>query len=392
MKLISFLSAIGLGLLAVAPPINYNIPLIVNSFNWCYLVIAAGLFGMFLLFCDIHWLIKGVIIYLFINCFLSQVPYLSFNAYILCVFSVYCFMLFRVIDKAILLNMLAAVFWLQFILVFFQMIGMDKLLNFGAVMVLSPEGQAIGTELSEVQKPVFLGTVMQYMRLASLIAILSPFLLIKSKWYIIPITLMVLVSKSSGLALSVIAGVFTYVSLLFRKDFLRIAIVCFVLAVLYLFYDLGSFMGAVNPAHGGRLSSWYAIFITWFIDTSKSTIAPFLYGPFNLKWFLFGHGMDTFLPLFPVYKHDINPFPQAHNCWLQFLWEIGAVGTSFIAFYVGSLAKRLYKRKEYLMLSGMACLGTNMFFAFPTRMTQTKLLLICYLAFCEKQLSKRRLK
>jgi len=366
MKLLSYLIGVCLGLLIVAPPIGYNIPMFVNSFHWCYLMVAAGMFGMFLMSQSLHWSIKALVVYLFGACFFSQAPYLSFNAYALVVASVYAYLLFQKVEKKIIYNILEAAFLLQLVIVSMQLLGKDTLLNFDR-----PE-------------KVFLGTVMQYMRLSSLLAVLSPFLILRSKWYIIPIGILCILSKSSGFAVSLLVGTFLYLVLTHRRYFPLIASLCLIAFIGYAMYDFGSFQGAIDPRCGGRMSSWYATFITWFTDTSKSTVAPFLYGTFNWKWFFFGHGMDTYLPLFPVYKHDYNPFPQAHNCWLQFLWEIGLVGFGLISYYCTRVAIRLYVRRQYLVLAGMACLATNMFFAFPTRMTQTALLLVCYLALSER--------
>jgi O-antigen ligase len=87
--------------------------------------------------------------------------------------------------------------------------------------------------------------------------------------------------------------------------------------------------------------------------------------------------------LFPVYKHDSNPFAQAHNFYLQQLFECGLIGLGVVVWWVLSLAIRLYRAREYALVAGMVMISTNMMFCFPERMTQTAPLLIAYLALCQ---------
>lgn len=381
-SLLSYFFALLLGLLVVAPNIPYKIPLIINSFSWCYLVVVSGLISFCTLRTTLPLPLKILALYLFGSCFISQSPYLSFNANILVATTLWLFLFLQRCDFRIIVNVLEAAFWLEFILAIFQLTGYDRLLNFGAAFTSD-----FSVRLLPMQPSLFLGTVMQYMRFASLLAILSPFLVLRSRWYLIPIGILCLLSRSSSFAVSLIAGVAYYCLVSVKSRTARlIAIFLGLLAVLgYAAYDWGSFRGAILPENGGRLYSWGVTWITWFTDTSLSNPPPFT-GPFNWQWFLFGHGTDTFLPLFPVYKHDANPFGQVHNDWLQFLWEIGLVGFSLITGYVASLVKRLYAWQRHDLIAGSICVGTNMFFAFPTRMTQTMFLIVAWLAYCEHQL------
>lgn len=383
--LLSYFCAFVLALLIVAPNIPYSIPLLVNSARWCYLVVVCGLLGVLVCQQKIHLSLKALSIYLFFSCFFSQAPYLSFNAYILVVAALWLFVAFRECDFDIILKILEAAFWLEVILAIMQLAGMDTLLNFGSAIRTDDAGKIISVGLEQLRIPVFFGTVMQYMRFASVLAVLTPFLVLRNKFYLALIVVVCAISQSSTFAMSLIAGCGTYFILSFKslKNKLRVIIYTSLAVACYAVYDYGSFEGAIDPANGGRLYSWSIIWITWFTDTAK-TSSPFV-GAFNWHWFLFGHGIDTFLPLFPVYKHDINPFPQAHNCWLQFLWEIGLIGFLLIGWYSVSLVKRLYSNKEHLLIAGLACIATDMFFAFPTRMTQTFFLIVAFLAFCEKK-------
>jgi hypothetical protein len=369
-KIISWFAALSLGLLVIAPAFNYSIPVLVNSYTWTYAVAVSALLGFVFIHQKVHFSLKILIPYLFANCFLSQVPYLGFNAYILIVASCFFFLLFQNCNFNIILTVLASAFWLEVILSSFQLLGMDKLLSFNS------------------SESVFLGTVMQYMRFSSVLAILTPFLILKSRWYVIPVGILCVVSQSSSFMLSFLAcvGYPFFMNSTRRERVGIISIIMFFIAV-YAVYDFGSFRGAILPENGGRLISWLSVLNTWVMDTSTAQAAPFMLGPINWQWVFLGHGIDTFLPLFPVYKHDMNPFPQAHNCWLQFVWEIGLVGFSLISWYVFSISKELYQRGRFDLLGGLICIGVNMFFAFPTRMTQTALLIVAYLAYCERVLN-----
>jgi hypothetical protein len=376
---------ISVALLIIAPYINYSIPVTINSFPWIYMVISSGLFGFFLLSQRLHWILKTLVIFLFINSFFSQIPFMSFNANVLVIITIYLFLLFQKCEYKILLNWIAAAFWLEVALTLLQLMGKDTLLNFGGVE-LSDQLEVL--KLGETSKPVFFGTVMQYMRFGSLLAVISPLLVLKRKIYIIPVIVLALLSKSSTFALSVAGGLFVYGLLMLPKTWARLGVIALFLAAIgaYAIYDWGSWSGAIYAQHGGRLITWVAVIKTWMFDTAGAKAGAIwaMNGPFNLQWFLIGHGMDSFLPLFPIYKHDLNPFPQAHNSWFQFLWEIGFIGFSLIAAYSAWLMKKMYDFKRYDLVGGLVCLAINMFLAFPDRMTQSELLIVVYLAYCQR--------
>ena len=360
-KAISYVLGFAVGLLAVAPPLNYNIPVVINSYLWLYGFIVAALMGMYLFSTAFPRELKVLIAYLFVGCFFSMVPYLSFNAFILVVVAAWAFLGFATGDKEPVLNMVAAAFWVQVIIAGAQLMGADKLMNFDR-----PE-------------PVFLGTVMQYMRFGSLLAIMTPLLVLKNKLYIIPILALCIISRSSSFALAVIAGATVYFFMTMKKERVLIGIFAATALASYYLWDKGSFSIAFTC---GRVHVWGDIVRTWVMNTSHNFTRPLL-GPIDWKSIIVGRGMDSFMPLFPVFKHDMNPFAQAHNCHLQLLWELGILGYSIIAAYVGRLMWRLRSRPLYL--AGLVCMSVNMFFAFPTRMTQTMFMMIAFLGICERE-------
>lgn len=405
----SFMAALVLGLLCVSPPEftrqttvfmmnmggtipgikdNYTIPVVFNTFNWLYVMIAAGLVGFYLATTDLHPALRFLMAYLFVLCFFSEVPAHSFNSYAVFTASMLFFLVLRVCDFKIIVNMVQAAFWVEFLLAGLRLAGMEVLMNLG-----QPE-------------PIFFGTIMQHMRFASLLAIMSPFLLIRSKWYIVPIAVAAVLCTSSGFAISIAAGVIVYLGLNWRgvwEAFKRM-VVPFKALVLASFATATASMGIAVwlgrdsfavAMREGRFPVWMVILKSWMFDTSVRNGAPDWMGvsqdgPFNLKTLLFGHGLDTFYSRFPVYKHDANPFAQAHNCLIQLPWEIGAIGAGAAAVYIVWLIWRLYELKAFELIAGMAIILTNMSCHFPTRMTQTIWLIVAFLAMCEAYIIQNR--
>jgi hypothetical protein len=334
---------------------------------------------IFLLFQEIAFFIKALSVYLFISCFLSQAPAFSFNAYILLIATLYFFLACKKSDYEVILNMVQAVFWFELLIAVAQHTGHDTLMNWGAGFKLDKMGDIIKDTIDMTQSRVYLGTVFQQMRLASLFAVMSPLLLLKSRWYIIPIGITCILFGTLGYTLAVASGVFFFSVFLLEGKRKYFFIFCaFVFCVICV---VRSWSHVRVEIIEGRLPVWRIVIRSWFYETWQHHNQT---GVFSLHHFLFGHGMDTFLPLFRVYKHDPNSFNEAHNDWLQLAWETGIIGFGLFSFYCVWLLKRLYERKEFYLISGLLIISVNMFFAFPWRMTQTVLMMVAYVAYCER--------
>lgn len=360
-RAVSYLLGFSVGLLAIAPPMNYSIPVVINSYAWLYGFMVAAFLALFLMSSTLPLALKALTIYLLATCFVSMAPYLSFNAFILVVVSLYGFLWLTKCDFDVVVDLITAAFFVQVIVTVPQLFGVDKLMNFDR-----PE-------------PVFFGTLMQYMRFSSLLAIMAPFLVFKNKKFIFLIAALAIASQSSSFGLAVIAGTVTYFWLT-KKNIRKYVIVFGVLTTAgFLFWDHTSVTIAFTC---GRAQVWQDIVRTWVMDTSHKFVLP-LTGPVDWKSIFIGRGMDTFMPLFPIFKHDMNPFAQAHNCHLQLFWEIGVIGYGILSVYFVNLISRL--RKQPILVAGLVCMLVNMFFSFPTRMTQTMFMMVAFIALCEQK-------
>lgn len=392
-KIISYIVAGFIGLVVVAPPINFDIPTMINSRLWAFYVIASALFSVYLWFTSIHWSLKGISVVSFLTCFLSQSPHSSFNAYILLVATMYAYLLIKETDFDIVFKMIEAAFWVQVCFLVIQHFGMDTLINFDR-----PE-------------KLFFGTIAVPMRMGSLFAVMTPILLIRSKLYLIPLIILSVASGTLGFSFALCFGFAVWMYLtrwpLNNTEWTLIgatlifAIVCAFLSWTHIYVEIVE----------GRLPVWWVIIKSWVLDTKgrmilmpphewiwdptfHNSIKPDIFGarqtgPVCLQTILFGHGLDTFLPMFPFYKHDPNPFPNPHNDFLKILWEGGIVLFSLFSIFVVNLIKRLLSKIEFKKVAGLAIIGMNMFFAFPMCMTQTIVLMIVYIAWCQNSLEER---
>jgi hypothetical protein len=349
MNIISYIVSFLLAGLAFYPAMPFQIPasiiVTVNSFVCLYVIMFSGFVGFTLLTTKLPLSLKILAVYLWVVSFFSAAPYLSFNCYILIVLMYLLFMFIQKCRLDILLNVLQMVFWYQMAWGFVQLFGKDVLINFHR------------------PQPVFLGTILQIMRFGSLLAILAPFLILKNKWYIIPLAIVGIIIHKASFGLAILGGTFVYLMLRQKKHRLWIALSMIALIVMFTFYTWESWRAALLF---GRFPWWHRI-----IDTMMPRI-----------WT--GWGMGTFTNLFGVLLNDPGAFAQAHSDHLQTTWEVGLIGYGLIMAYAISLIRKLYQIKSYLLIAGLVCIAINMAGAFPCRMSQSVLLIIAFLGICQQ--------
>ena len=356
--------AVPLVCLAIIPPIQLNIPYVVNSSLWFWCILLAGVMGMLFLYTKADLLLKILAVYLFINCFRSRAPYLSFTAYAVFILVAYYYLIcISLKDFEFVKKIAQAVFFLNIILIVNQQFGGDKLLNFGRTI------------------PVCFGSIGNPMWLGSLLICISPFLLLHKRLNIFPLALAVWLSHSYGAMISILAGLFVYL-----KGWKKLIIVA------VLIFSLFIARGKMNAQIiGGRWPVW------------KKTVQ------LANKYPLTGFGIGTYKVILPALSQDVagglagSPWVyegtegywlawrQAHNMPLQILFETGYIGLGLFLGWLGWLFYRFYKIPKKtdnlnIAIIGMAMIGVDTLFHYPDRLIQCVLFLIVFLAFFKKEL------
>lgn len=344
--------------LALIPNDQFRIPFLANTGLWFYLVLVAGFLGFLFLYSKAHIILKTLLVYLFINCFLSKAPYLSFSAYLILILASGFYLLCLEVKKYdFIFKAIQSLFFLNIAIIVMQKFGFDKLLNFS----LSP-GQT-----------TYWGTVGNPMILGSFIVCLTPFLILNHKHNIWPVTLTVWVSHSFGAILSVLAGFFAYL-----KGWKKALIIALVICSL-----IPAWSKVKNHYLYGRWPVWKR---TVSLTTKNH---PFV-----------GYGIGTYKVIFPVMSRDIAggvtnkwqyqgtegnwlAWRAAHNCFLQILFETGYIGLGLLLGFIGWILYRI--RDKRLLFSAAILLIVNMTWSFPSRMIQTVTLLIMFSAICQKE-------
>ncbi len=211
---VKFLVAGIIAILALIPPVKIQLACTVNSTLWLWGILIGGFLGFLFLYSSINIWLKLFVVFSYVNCFTSAAPYLSFTMYwsmLACVgFYVLCL---RVTNWHIIEKTIQSLFFLTLLLVIMQQFQMDTLLNFNR------------------KAAVFFGTINNPMMLASFIICLTPFLLLHNKINIIPISLAVWMSGSSGAILSLATGVLFYLFLKIKRKTVYVVLVFLIMTI-----------------------------------------------------------------------------------------------------------------------------------------------------------------
>jgi hypothetical protein len=114
----------------------------------------------------------------------------------------------------------------------------------------------------------------------------------------------------------------------------------------------------------------------WLATIKLSNQHPFM------GW---GIGSYKFM-FFPLSGLHTFPWKQAHNEFLQILFETGYAGLAVMLSIVGVLIYKL--RKNITLLIGLGLICVDMSIHFPFRVANTVLILICFLAYCETKIKE----
>jgi len=100
-----------------------------------------------------------------------------------------------------------------------------------------------------------------------------------------------------------------------------------------------------------------------------------------------GWGIGTFKILYHVMsKLGTYPWQEAHNDFVQILFEAGYPGLILMLICVGSIFRRIVKQAQWKLLLGFVIILADMMVHFPLREFQCFLIVIAFLAYCEVRL------
>lgn len=317
------------------------------------MVMLAGFLGILTVFMKTNPIVKIVAVGGFVNCFFSFAPFLSFVSYFSLIAACYFYILCsHVTDWRPVIKSLQALLILHSVVIFFQVIGKDPVLNFG------------------LEKAEYMGVVGQTMQSASMIVILCAFLISFSRFNVIIPIIIAFPCNSAWALLCGFAGWMAFVSKKYRpslKLFAPIAICIFLIFALI----TGKFAHNFNKI--GRVGVWAK-------SMSLANQRP-----------LTGYGIGSFKFLFPI-KSDMptsKPWRTAHNSVVQIYFEAGILAAILMVGTFAFLAIKLYALNLINCFAGLVMIGLDSLVHFPDRMIQAVLILIAFFAFCEFKIRER---
>jgi len=353
-KALSYIIPAFAGFFACMPFIDFRV--VAPPQWWPMVLTVTGLMGMLILFMRVTPAIKGVALLGLISCFFSNVPYLSFNSYFSIVACCYFYIGATKMESwGPTFKMLKALLLLNIGLIIAQFFSHDQMLNFG---------------LSEISN---FGVIGHHMQEASFLVILSALLIqIHPAFLIVPILGAYFCNSTWALCCAAV-GVWVYFP---SKKWRIIAIF---LAITMIIMGIVTHKFEANIAKSNRLDIWVR-------SVELLNERPWT-----------GWGPGTFKMIFPIKGNILGiPWKTAHNCWLQFAFEIGypmfacLLLTVFVVYM--SIIWRHWQDKNKKLLAGFSMIACNMLVHFPTRTIQCVLLIMLLLAYCDLSLHRRTIK
>lgn len=325
------------------PPINFALP--APDANWPFFILLVAFAGIHLCFLKVHAIVKFISVAMFISCFFSTGPYLSFNQYFTIVICCYLYYACTFIkDWTPVFRTALAVLGLNVILFCFQMQLLDKMLNFGH------------------EKVLIFGSIGHHMQAGSFSVMLTALLVQISPWFLVVPILTGIFCNSVWAILCGVIGI----GLWFRppkKYWVGILGVCLLIG-----FVTGKIAENTHQTNGRSL--------VWAKTIELTNKKP-----------LTGYGPGMYKVLFhPMSGIKAFNWKTAHNCWLQMAFEIGWPLTILLWGAYLILLAYLWYIKERALLIGAVLIGMDMFVHFPTRQLQCVPLFILFFAYCEYKL------
>jgi len=350
-KILTYLALIPLIILALTPPMDFQLDCTVNSTFWLWMVFLSGFFAFLFLYQKVSVWLRLLVLWSFISCFLSRAPYMSFTMMWSVIVCAYYYLLCTKIENwEPVKKVIQAIIFFIVLLMVMQLLGKDTLLNFNQ------------------KTPLVIGTIGNKMILSSFVCILAPFLIFNPLNWVI-LLIISFITWSSGAVLSIFAGLGILAWIKFKKwrlVFLTIAI------VLPICYAISTRDIATFQSSAGRRLVW--------IETAQLSLKNPL-----------GYGIGTYKILYPVLcsrtvtkQAPGREWNTAHNTYLQMTFETGFIGIFLFLGWMITLIRNVLKNKNHIQLAGFAIIATNALIHFPDRMVQSAFIILMFLAFCSQ--------
>lgn len=352
-KALSYILPLIAAFFCLIPPIDFALKAPDKNL-WPLTMVCAAFLGIRMLFVRTNWIVRLAPTVLLINCFLSGMPVVSFNAYPPLLACAYFYVaLTRMETWRPTWQMLGSLLVLNSLLLLMQVLGHDRLLNFGRQTI---EGY---------------GVIGQHMQMGSFSVILSAVLGATTPLFYIFAIVVGIYCKSSwtllcaGLALAAAPGIR-------RPKILGILAVLALAGFFIMATKTGKFSANTHKDNGRST--------VWMQSIEMSNERP-----------IRGWGISTYQWAGPVFvKVKGIPWKQTHNDWIQLDVELGhPIFFLFVMAWAWVLAVLISKSADpqiFKLTIGYLVISLDMVVHFPLRIIQCAPLIIIFLAYCEKKI------
>lgn len=358
-KLIPILALIPLVILALTPPMFFELDCKINSTFWLWMTFFSGFFAFLFLYQKVSVWLKLFVIWCLVSSFLSRAPFMSLTMSWSMIFCAWYYVLCKQItDWKPIFKATQSIFFLIILLVIMQLFGKDVLLNFGQK----------APDVMHGSTPAVFGFIGNRMISSSLMCILAPFLILNPlNW--IPLIIISFISWSSSAILAMGVGLFVIAWAKVKKMRILIFIIAILTPILFM-WGTGDFKVFGVSGRG-------PVYLKTIELSVKNPI---------------GFGIGTNKILFPILCgkeiRDQQPgreWSTTHNCFLELLFETGFIGFFLFMGWVVSIVLNVLKQQNYTKLAGLVIIGVIMTFSFPTRIVHCPLIILAFVAYCERR-------
>ncbi len=371
---------------ALFPPLAKEGTISMPSNVWAWILLFFGIIAIFFLNSSkLNICIKILGLYLYIACFFSQLPHVSFFCYFNVLLCISFYLLCRYLKKEELefqLNLFPALLLLQFIFLTVQTLNKDAIFN------------SLDTH------HIKFGTIGNTSMLGCFLITIGGILCMKNKWYIVPLIILVILSKSMFALAALWVGLCFYLFFKTKKKSLPAILLLLCIPFMATYH-----WGASEKI---RLKVWQRGIEMVMFDRTSATEKKF-----NLTRSLKGWGMGTWKYLYPLnsegldyywgetnketgvyemhewtigkHKGDWLMWVRAHNDYLQAYFELGFVGLLLMLGFIGTIIIGFIRaqKTEIFIIStaGLIAIAINMIGMFPTKMIQAVPIIIFSIAY-----------